>query len=124
MLDRIDIHLFVPPVEQEKLMEHWEAETSSAVRDRVMAARERQQTRFRGTQIQSNNDMPTSYMKHHISLKNDAEDFLRQALKKLSLSARSSYKLLRVARSIADLDQVDSIEHRHVAEALQYRPAE
>jgi magnesium chelatase family protein len=124
MLDRIDIHLFVPPVEQEKLMEHWESEPSSKVRDRVMAARERQQARFRGTQIQSNNDMPTSYMKTHISLETDAEDFLRQALKKLSLSARSSYKLLRVSRSIADLDQVDDIGHRHVAEALQYRVIE
>lgn len=124
ILDRIDLHLFVPPVKQEQLMTKEKPETSATIRERVLEARQRQQARFQKSHIQTNSELSSSSLKLHIRLESNAEIFLQQAIKTLSLSARAYTKILKVSRSIADLDMKDKIEQHHIAEALQYRSQE
>ena len=121
LLDRIDIHLEVPRVEYEKLASDRAGEPSSAVRARVEAARERQRTRFHGTGLTCNADMGPGHVRRLCVLGGTAQAVMRAAMQQLSLSARAYHRVLKLARTIADLAGVDGIGVQHVAEAVQYR---
>lgn len=123
MLDRIDLHLFVPAVEVDKLTQnHTSGESSTIIQSRVQLARNRQTVRFVHTSLITNSDMTTKDIKKFCQLDDKARDFLTQATAKLGLTARSYFKTIKVARTIADLEAVDNISVTHLAEALQYRP--
>lgn len=121
LLDRIDLHIEVPPVEYDQLASRHKAESSAAIRERVNAARARQQARFVGTDILSNARIPTSKLKEFCPLTEAAGNLLKGAFERMGLSARAYDRLLKVARTIADLDNSDVIDVPHIAEAIQYR---
>lgn len=121
LLDRIDLHIEVPPVEYDQLASRHKAESSADIRIRVNAARARQQARFAGTDILSNARIPTSKLKEFCPLTDAAGALLKGAFERMGLSARAYDRLLKVARTIADLDGSDVIDVPHIAEAIQYR---
>lgn len=121
ILDRIDLHVEVPRVEFEKLSHDEAGESSQKIRERVEEARQRQLLRLKNTPYTSNSEMKNREIKIHCKLKDEAVDVLRQAVSHLHLSARSYHRILKLARTIADLDKKNDIETQHVAEALQYR---
>ncbi len=121
LLDRIDIHIEVPPVDFEKLADAEKGEPSAAMRQRVEAARKLQQARLAGTGVTCNAHMPAGLTKECCRPTDAAMRLLEGAFEKLGLSARAYDKILRVARTIADLDGSETIETPHVAEAVQYR---
>jgi len=121
LLDRIDLHAEVPRVKYEKLASDELAEPSEKIRQRVEAAREIQRTRFRGRQIITNNEMRNAEIRDCCRLDSAAADLLRTAATKTRLSARGYHRVLKVARTIADLSNSDNIKLEHIAEALQYR---
>lgn len=122
LLDRIDIHVEVPRVDYDKLAGETTGETSRAIRERVQAARDRQSARFAGTRLTCNADMGAGDVGAHCRLDGASEALLRAAMSQLRLSARSYHRVLKLARTIADLADADTITTPHVAEALQYRP--
>ena len=122
LLDRIDIHLDVPRVEYEKLAEKRAGEPSAAVRARVEAARARQTARFAGTALLTNADMGPRELEAHVALDAAGEGLMKAAVRQLHLSARSYHRVLKLARTIADLASEERVQAHHVAEALQYRP--
>ncbi|MCL5438831.1 MAG: YifB family Mg chelatase-like AAA ATPase [Patescibacteria group bacterium] len=125
MLDRIDIHLDVPAVKTEKLTDDdnvIKSENSKQIRKRVQAGRDMQTKRFKKTKIVSNSEMTNKNVKEFCKLKDESIKLLRLAVSKMNLSARSYYKTIKIARTIADLDQSPLIKSEHIAEALQYRP--
>jgi len=124
LLDRIDIFVHVPRVEYEKLAELTPGESSERIRARVCAAREIQLERFRGSRIKCNADMGPVEVREHCRIEPEAQGLLRAAMKQLSLSARAFHRVLKLARTIADLEASGSIKVHHLAEALQYRPRE
>lgn len=123
ILDRIDIHLDVPPVKIEKLTGESNAnlENSKQIRERVQEARDRQIKRFRGTKIFSNSEMTNKDIKNFCKLSDNSNNLLRLAVSKLNLSARSYYRTLKLAQTIADLEKSGIIKQNHIAEAIQYR---
>ncbi len=121
LLDRIDLHIEVPPVEYDQLSAKQKAESSAAIRARVNAARAIQQRRFADTGITSNARIPTSMLKTYCPLTEAANTLLKGAFERMGLSARAYDRLLKVARTIADLDGSDIIDTPHIAEAIQYR---
>ncbi len=121
LLDRIDLHIEVPPVEYDQLASRKKAESSADIRVRVNAARARQQARFAGTDILSNARIPTSRLKEFCPLTPAASKLLKGAFERMGLSARAYDRLLKVARTIADLAGSDIIDTPHIAEAIQYR---
>ncbi len=122
LLDRIDIFVEVPRVEYEKLTADAVGEGSSAVRDRVEQASERQRHRFAGTGVQTNADMGPAEVWDHCKLDDAAQSLARAAMEQLQLSARAFHRTLKLSRTIADLAGEDSIGVSHLAEAVQYRP--
>lgn len=123
LLDRIDIHIDVPAVKVEKLVEDdSDAESSLAVRRRVEKALTRQRIRFSGKKIIMNSEMSSKDLKEQLFIEDEAKEIMKQAMKSLSLSARSFNKVLKVARTIADLEQSKNVLSSHILEALQYRP--
>lgn len=124
LLDRIDLHIDVLPVEEEKLVSKERGESSQLIRERVIMARERQKNRYKDSAILVNSEMSSADVKKYCQLTAEATLFMRQAVSKLSLSARSYFKVLKVALTIADLESKDIIELSHIAEALQYRVKE
>jgi magnesium chelatase family protein len=116
LLDRIDIQIEVPAVPYKELRANEETETSAAMRTRVNQARERQQAR--GC---TNSRMPTRLIRQQCALDATGERTLEMAMKRMSLSARAHDRILKVARTIADLDASPSIAAKHIAEAIQYR---
>lgn len=124
LLDRIDLHVDVPPVEEEKLMNVSEAEGSVSIRARVIAARELQKKRFRDLRVKTNAEMSPKDIRRMCKMTGRATLLLRTAIARFCLSARVYFKVLKVARTIADLDCCEAIDAHHIAEALQYRPAE
>ena len=121
LLDRIDLHVSVPSVEYEALRRRTVPEDSAAVRSRVIAARTRQLERFSGTDAACNAQMPPSMLAQCCELDAPCEALMRSAFERMGLTARSHDRVLRVARTIADLDGAERIEPPHLAEAIQYR---
>ncbi len=122
LLDRIDIHVEVPPVEYEKLADERVAEPSAAVRARVEAARALQRERFAGSRITCNAEMGPAEVREFCRVEGAAAALLRSAMNQLHLSARAFHRTLKLARTIADLAGAPTIGPAHVAEAIQYRP--
>ncbi|TVR71602.1 MAG: ATP-binding protein [Sphaerobacteraceae bacterium] len=124
LMDRIDIHLEVPRIEYDKLADRRPGETSEKVRDRVTAARERQAHRYGCNGTKLNSDMGPAEIQDHCRLDEAGDRLLKAAVQQLQLSARAYHRVLKLARTIADLADNDHIETSHLAEALQYRPRE
>jgi len=124
LLDRIDIHIDVPPVEEEKLISTLSAESSIEIKKRVAIARKKQFLRFKNLKIKTNGEMSTAEIKKFCQLTDDALNLLKQAISRLSLSARSYFKIIKIAQTIADLVNKEQIETSFIAEALQYRVKE
>jgi len=122
ILDRIDIHVDIPPVKQEKLTSDEKAESSATVRERVCAARNKQIKRF--GKASTNAEMSSHQIRSLCTMSDAASTLLKTAITRLSLSARSYFKIIKIAQTISDLENADKIEGKHIAEALQYRPKE
>jgi magnesium chelatase family protein len=124
LLDRIDIFVDVPHIDYEKLTEDKPGESSDKVRARVKAAHEIQLGRFRGTKLKCNADMTPKEVKEFCTVEPAAQSLLRAAMKQLHLTGRAFHRILKLSRTIADLDGTDTIKTHHMAEALQYRHKE
>ncbi|MEM7485957.1 MAG: YifB family Mg chelatase-like AAA ATPase [Bacteroidota bacterium] len=122
LLDRIDIHIEVTPVPFEKLSEDRKAEASVDIRKRVTQAREIQTKRFEVLeQVHYNAQMNTKQIREFCVLDNASKELLKSAMERLNLSARAYDRILKVARTIADLESVENISGNHISEAIQYR---
>ncbi len=125
ILDRIDIHIDVPSVETQKLVSKIDvgkSENSKEIQKRVQDAREMQLRRFKGTPVKSNSEMTTREVKNYCEISDDVRVILTSAVATMDLTARSYFKVIKIARTIADLGGEKEISVSHVAEALQYRP--
>jgi magnesium chelatase family protein len=121
LLDRMDIHIEVPPVTIRELSLDRGEEPSERIRKRVTAARILQEERFRDRKIYANSQMTARMMKRYCLLNGNAGSLLEKAVEKFGLSPRAYHRIMKVARTIADLEASDRIEEPHVAEAIQYR---
>jgi magnesium chelatase family protein len=121
LLDRLDIHLEVSPVSFKKLSSEETSESSAVIRERVNAARRIQENRLAGTGVFANGQMSARQTRAFCRLKEDGNQLLQRAFSSLGLSARAYDKILRVARTIADLDGSETIETPHLAQAIQFR---
>jgi magnesium chelatase family protein len=122
LLDRIDIHIEVPSVRYQELSSLARGETSAAIRGRVMATRQAQRDRFRGLRkLHSNAGMGSRQIQKYCTLEPDAQEVLKMAISDLNFSARAYDRILKVARTIADIEGSATICTHHVAEAIQYR---
>jgi len=123
LLDRIDIHIDVPAVNYKELRSTTLAESSAEIRGRVMRAREFQLLRFRtaGEKVYSNAQMGSRQIRLFCELSSDCERLLERAMTQQGLSARAHDRILKVARTVADLEGAPKIESKHIAEAIQYR---
>jgi magnesium chelatase family protein len=122
LLDRIDIHVEVPRVDFDKLTDDRLGEPSEDVRGRVEGARDQQRDRFQEGELVSNGEMGPGDVRVHCPLDDSGTALVRQAMNQLHLSARAFHRVLKLARTIADLAGDEGIETHHLAEALQYRP--
>jgi magnesium chelatase family protein len=122
LLDRIDIHVEVPRVNYEKLASERHGEPSILVRERVTAARNRQSDRFSGMRLLTNADMGPAEVRRFCQLDGAGQRLMQAAMRQLHLSARAYHRVLKLARTIADLASADEIGPAHLAEAIQYRP--
>ncbi len=121
LLDRIDMHIEVPTVEYEAMRRKTQPESSAVVRQRVNAAREVQKRRFAGTEVSCNAYMTPAMIGRYCKLDEAGERLMQGAFDRLGLTGRSHDRILRMARTIADLDGAEHIEANHLAEAIQYR---
>ena len=121
LLDRLDLHIEVPPVDFQQLSDTAKAEPSAAIRARVAKTRAVQERRLEGTGISCNAHMSSAQTRQFCRLTDDASFLLKKAFEQLGLSARAYDKVLRVARTIADMEEKEEIEQEHIAEAVQYR---
>ncbi len=122
LLDRIDMHLAVPPVAYRDLVITAPAESSATIRARVEAARLRQRRRFDGADgVYANAHMSVRDLRRFCPVSPDVEEVLRTAITRLSLSDRAYHRVLKIARTIADLAGADDMDMPHVREAIQYR---
>ena len=124
LLDRIDVFVDVPHIDYEKLTEDKPGETSEKVRARVKVAHEIQLERFRGSKLKCNADMTPKEVKEFCTAEPTAQGLLSTAMKQLHLTARAFHRILKLSRTIADLEHSDIIKTHHMAEALQYRHKE
>ena len=124
LLDRIDIFIDVPHIDYEKLTDDKPVESSEEVRERVKTAHEVQVKRLQGTKLRCNADMTPKEVKEFCTVESAAQSLLRTAMKQLHLTARTFHRILKVSRTIADLENSDIIKAYHIAEALQYRHKE
>lgn len=122
LMDRIDIHVEVPRVDYEKLSDARLGEPSAVIRTRVESARQIQRERFANTSLTSNADMHPAQVRQYCSLDESCRGLMRTAMNQLQLSARAYHRILKLARTIADLAGSPHISTIHLAEALQYRP--
>ena len=122
LLDRIDIFVQVPRIEYEKLADDRLAEESERVRSRVEGARAIQRARFQGTRLTCNTEMTPVEVREFCQVEPEAQSLLKAAMRQLALSARAFHRILKLARTIADLTDVPTIDASHLAEAIQYRP--
>lgn len=122
LLDRIDIHIEVPAVKYKELSSENKSENSEQIRERVVKAREIQQSRFKSNaHIFSNSGMGSKEVRNYCKLDNTCSELLKMAMNKFGLSARAYDRILKVSRTIADLESSDSILPHHISEAIQYR---
>ena len=122
LLDRIDIQIDVPAVRYEELTSLEKGESSATIRERVMQARQIQEQRFRDhPHIHCNADMGTRELNEHCRLDEQGHTMLRMAMDELALSARAYDRILKVSRTLADLEAAETIQPHHLAEAIQYR---
>jgi magnesium chelatase family protein len=121
LLDRIDLHVEVPSVSYKDLSSSPQAESSEAIRRRVLPARGIQSNRFQELPIYCNAQMSSRLVRSHCTLKDGSAAILEQAVEKFGLSARAYFRILKIARTIADLSQADGINSHHIYEAIQYR---
>ncbi len=124
-MDRIDLWLSVDQVPHEKLsLSETSGENSASVKERVKKARKTQEKRFGGAglNIKTNSQMNSKDLSKFASLSKEAEDILKTSANKMNLSARAYHRVIKIARTIADMDEKENIENGHVLEALQYRP--
>jgi magnesium chelatase family protein len=122
LLDRIDLHIEVPAVEYRDISSTRLEEDSAAIRERVGRARERQRARFRSDQkINCNARMGPRQIRQHCQLSDESQELIRVAMTQLNLSARAYDRILKVSRTVADLQSTDEIATEHVSEAIQYR---
>ena len=122
LMDRIDIHVEVPRVDYEKLSDARLGEPSAVIRTRVENARQVQRERFANTSLTSNADMHPAQVRQYCALDEPCRGLMRAAMNQLQLSARAYHRILKLARTIADLAGSEVIATTHLAEALQYRP--
>lgn len=121
LLDRLDLHVEVPPVEFSELSSQEKSECSKDIRRRVNAARRLQLERYRGTGVSCNARLTPALVQEHCRMTLDAKRLLEQAFVRMGLSARAYDRLIKVARTIADLDAAEQIQSPHIAEAVQFR---
>jgi magnesium chelatase family protein len=122
LLDRIDIHIEVTPVPFEKLSDNAKAESSVQIRERVTKAREIQSARFEQFEnVHYNAQMNTKQIREYCALDEASLQLLKTAMERLNLSARAYDRILKVSRTIADLDAAEKVRAQHIAEAIQYR---
>ena len=123
LMDRIDIHIDVPAVNYKELRSNTTPEDSASIRERVLRAREVQLNRFAAAaeRIYSNAQMGPRQIRTYCELSSDCERLLERAMQQQGLSARAHDRILKVARTIADLDSTAEIQSKHIAEAIQYR---
>lgn len=121
LMDRIDLHVEVTPVSREEMSSERPAESSAEIRQRVIKAREIQAERFAGTEIHTNTMMSASMLQRFCPLSADARRLLDMAMERLQLSARAYDRIIKVARTIADLEGVEDISPAHISEAISYR---
>jgi len=122
LLDRIDIHVEVPAVDYDKLSDERLGEPSASIRARVEQARAVQRQRFAGTKLTCNADMGPAEVREQCTVDGTGKALLRAAMEQLRMSARAYHRILKLARTIADLAGSDGIQAPHLAEAIQYRP--
>ena len=123
ILDRIDICVEAPRVDISDLSQKSRSlnESSETIRQRVMAARKRQEERFRGTNLKFNSEMSPGDIQKYCPLGNIEQSYLESVFSKMELSARAYHKILRIARTIADLENSEKITRLHIMEAVSYR---
>ena len=121
LLDRIDIQVEVPGIELEQLEQKEKGESSKEIRSRVEKARLKQRERFKRIKIQTNSQLSSRHFEKHCSLTDDARQLLRRSFQSFNLSMRAHDRIIKVARTIADLDGKEVIDSAHIAEAVQYR---
>jgi magnesium chelatase family protein len=121
LLDRVNIHVEVPAVPYRELVAHDSGEASRVIRDRVVAARSKQTRRFAKRGIYANARMSPKDIKRYCSLDPEGTRLLETAINKLGLSARAYTRILKVSRTIADLESAEAIRSAHISEAIQYR---
>ena len=126
LIDRIDMYIEVPkvPTQDFKNSHTSQEEASQSIKNRVQQAREKQILRFTWTHLRSNSEMKTSDIKKYCQLESDGEVILQQAINSMKLSARAYYRILKLSRTIADLEDSDIIQTGHILEALSYRKKE
>jgi len=124
ILDRIDLKVFVPRVEYDKLQTEELSESSEEILKRVEAARDEQINRFGGTKILTNSEMGARDINTHCKLSVSCKNLMKKASERFLLSARSYFRIIKVSRTIADLESSKEIKESHIAEALQYRIVE
>ena len=121
LLDRLDIHIEVPPVPFRQLSDQTTGTTSDQMKAAVLSAREVQYQRFGKSSLRLNGRMTPSQIRKHCKLESDAESLLKSAMEEMGLSARAHDKILRIGRTIADLEHSDKIQANHLSEAINYR---
>ena len=121
MLDRMDLHIEVPPVDFDELSSHKKEESSAEVRKRVNEARLIQKKRYEGTGVTCNARLTTAMLKKYCEMTDDAKEFLKASFEKLAMSGRAYDRILKVSRTIADLDKSENITKSHIAQAVRFR---
>ena len=118
-----EIHVSIPAIPPGKLTGKYQSESSSIIQKRVQKARDSQLKRFKGQKITSNAEMNNKQLKQFCNLDQQSILLLKQAITKLNLTARGFHRVIKIARTIADLESSEKIKSNHIAEALQYRPS-
>ena len=121
LLDRIDLQIEVPAVEYRELKQGQSSTDSRTMRERIQRARKIQKDRYSGLHFSTNHELSGSWLEKHCSLSEEEHDFLESAVQRLGLSARAYTRILRISRTIADLDGKEEITVDQLAEAINYR---